>query len=336
MFHQFSNLTADGLWRQLYLALHGSDAQGHAGRGGRTHELLHATLCLEDPRQRWITSRRPALNLAFALAEVIWIVTGRNDAAFLTYFFPRISEYMGYSSAFPGAYGERLRHRFGLDQLDRAHSALRADLESRQIVLQIWDPAADLPSLDGQPAARDIPCNLLSLLKVRDGRLEWTQIMRSNDLYRGFPHNIVQFTSLQEITAGWLDLEVGHYHHFSDSLHFYDNAETEFGFDADSLNKATNTDSLACSRTESDRNFELLARQVDRIINPMVTVDVLAADFDVLELSPAHRNIACVLYAEGARRRHAMTVASQFMEHCTNPAYVELQNRWLQRVHKPS
>ena len=47
------------------------------------------------------------------------------------------------------------------------------------------------------------------------------QIVRSNDLFRGVPYNFVQFTSLQEILAGWLGIELGTYNQISDSLHLY-------------------------------------------------------------------------------------------------------------------
>ena len=334
MFHAFNANTADELWRQIYVALHDDNAREQASRSGDTREILHAALCLEDPRQRWIISRRPSLNLAFALAEVVWIVTGRKDSAFLTYFFPSLTKYMGDGPTFHGAYGDRLRHRFGLDQLDRAYQALRSDPGSRQVVLEIWDPTADLPAPDGRPVAKDVPCNLLSLLKVRDGRLEWMQVMRSNDFYRGLPHNVVQFTCLQEILAGWLDLELGQYHHISDSLHFYEEAEPEFGLGIDSPNDVMNTDSLACAQSESERSFAILARQVEQIINPNVTAQTLADQFNSLDLPSAYRNIACVLHAEGARRRHAPKLATRFMEQCTNRAYQALQGRWLQRLNK--
>ena len=62
----------------------------------------------------------------------------------------------------------------------------------------------------GNPSAEDIPCNLSSLLKIRKNQLEWMQINRSNDIYRGLPYNIVQFTTLQELMASWLGIEVGY------------------------------------------------------------------------------------------------------------------------------
>ena len=79
----------------------------------------------------------------------------------------------------------------------------------------------DLPDLDGSPANEDIPCNVLAMLKVRDGALHWTQVMRSNDLFLGLPYNIVQFTMLQEVLAGWLGVRVGPYNVVIDSLHVY-------------------------------------------------------------------------------------------------------------------
>jgi thymidylate synthase len=117
--------------------------------------------------------------------------------------------------------------RFGVDQIRYAFESLSAQPHSRQVVLQIWDASSDLPVHAGQPRSQDIPCNICSLLKVREGRLEWTQIMRSNDLKLSWPHNIVQFTTLQEMMAAWLDLELGFYTHYSDSLHVYTNETNE-------------------------------------------------------------------------------------------------------------
>ncbi len=46
--------------------------------------------------------------------------------------------------------------------------------------------------------------------------------MRSNDHFRGLPHNLIQFTTVQEVLAGWLGISLGSYHHYSDSLHVYE------------------------------------------------------------------------------------------------------------------
>jgi thymidylate synthase len=223
MFQVLEAGTADALWlKAANWFVVGGIAVKQGSRGGLTAEVLRASLTLEHPRQRWITSRAPALNPAFALAEVIWIMCGRNDAGFLNYFNPKLLHYAGNRLTYHGAYGHRLRAHFGIDQLERAYTVLSRDKNSRQVVLQIWDSAEDLPSEEGTARAEDVPCNIVALLKLREGRLEWTQIMRSNDLVLGLPHNIVQFSSFQEVLAGWLGVEVGSYNHFADSLHLYE------------------------------------------------------------------------------------------------------------------
>ena len=43
--------------------------------------------------------------------------------------------------------------------------------------LAVLDPAVDLPNADGSPAAADIPCNVAAFPKIRNGKLEWMQVI---------------------------------------------------------------------------------------------------------------------------------------------------------------
>ena len=88
--------------------------------------------------------------MAFALAEVVWIMRGRNDSAFLNYFNRQLPLRAGHGATYNGAYGQRLRAAFGFDQLERAYLALRHNPNSRQVVLQIWNPQRDLPDQTGR------------------------------------------------------------------------------------------------------------------------------------------------------------------------------------------
>lgn len=213
--------SADGLYATLLPAV---KRDGHLAmsRIGATRELLHVSAELADPRNRWTVHRNPPLNAAFAVAEMVWIIRGRRDAAFLNYFNTALPKYAGTGSTYAGAYGWRLQKNLGFEQLRAAYRALKVNPDSRQVVLQIWDGKRDFPGDDGKPRSADIPCNIVSLLKVRGGCLDWTQIMRSNDIFRGWPYNILQWTTLQEVMAGWLGLSLGTYHHISDSLHMYE------------------------------------------------------------------------------------------------------------------
>ena len=205
MFQVYNDQTADGIWQSLVSAFrHKDDTDIVMSRLGPMHEMLHVGLSISNPRQRWVVSRSPGINPAFSLAEIIWIINGRHDSSFLNYFNRVLPRYAGCGLTYHGAYGYRLRRHFDVDQLERTYQVLRHQPDSRQAVLQIWDSRVDLPDPEGNPSSPDIPCNVVAFLKVRNGALEWTQIIRSNDLFRGLAYNIVQFTALQEIMAGWL------------------------------------------------------------------------------------------------------------------------------------
>ena len=284
-------------------------------------------MLLSNPRQRWVLSRTPPINPAFALAECIWILTGRNDLAFLQYFNSKYQDYVGCTDQVYGAYGFRLRHASGLDQLERAFDSLRRNPNSRQVVLQIWNAQSDMPVHNGDPASTDIPCNLLSMLKVRDGALEWTQVLRSNDVFKGLPYNFIQFTTLQEVMAGWLELNIGKYCQITDSLHCYDNDLTNV-VAATRQEVPFNTDSLAFSKAESDELFRELASRVDKLRLPSLTTSEFEGAMSWSSAPQPVRNILLVLGAESARRRR-WKIENEIMQDCTNQLYRRAFSLWL-------
>ena len=331
MFQVLEAATADALWLKAadWFSVDGI-ATRQESRGGPTFEVLRAALTLEDPRQRWITSRAPALNPAFALAEVIWLVCGRNDSAFLNYFNPRLPDFAGRGVFYHGAYGYRLRTHFGIDQLERAYRVLSSAQNSRQVVLQIWDTIADLPSDDGSARAEDVPCNIVALLKVREGRLEWTQVMRSNDLILGLPHNIIQFSSLQEVLAGWLGVELGSYNHFADSLHLYErDAPVSDRIAPRPLPR--NADSIAVPNVMSEQSFAELAVLAETLSVPEATPERILSSFQQVNLDPGFRNWAAILTADALRRRKAFSMMGSVMQECSNACLAIMFDRWLQR-----
>lgn len=282
-----------------------------------------------EPRQRWVTSRLPAINPAFALAEVVWILTGRSDARFLTHWNPGLTRFVGADVDLHGAYGRRLRGAHGLDQLRSAYATLSHNPDSRQVVLQIWSATLDLPDTEGRPRSEDVPCNIASCLKVRDGALHWLQTLRSNDIFLGVPHNVVQFTMLQEIIAGWLKLDMGEYVQVSDSLHLYD--RDAVGMLTDALAApAVNTDRFRDDFDVSNQRFEALAHLMETLIDG-TSHDRASACSAGLELPREYANIFAVVAADDSRRRGDGRFASRLMSRCTNDAYQQLWDRWCQR-----
>ncbi|ABD68804.1 thymidylate synthase [Rhodoferax ferrireducens T118] len=330
MFHCFDGVTADEVWRKAIAKLQSDESNSAGSRLGRMRELLHCALCIKDPRQRWVLSRRPAINPAFAIAEVIWILLGSDASNFLNFWNPVLPKYAGSGGTYHGAYGARLRTHFGLDQIERVYQILSANPESRQAVLQIWDSREDLPLSDGASRDLDIPCNLVGMLKVRAQKLEWLQIMRSNDVFLGTPHNLVQFTSLQEIIAGWLGIGIGSFSLVTDSLHLY-----EHDYDRCSMTKvpstAISTDSIALSRQDFNRTLPLLEYATNEMRSEFLTPARLIDFVDTLGISEGWANYIYIVAADTARRRSWFDEMHIVANKCSNLALQAAWQAWLAR-----
>ena len=326
-----SGVGADEAWRNAAKLIENrTGTAAHSGRGGETLELLHTCFHISDPTQRWVLNRRPPINPAFALAEVIWILSGRNDSAFLNYWNPRLPQYSGRGPQYYGAYGQRLRFRFGIDQIRFAFESLDSNPDSRQVVLQIWDAASDLPIEKGKPRSRDIPCNVCSLLKVRRNQLEWMQIMRSNDLVLGWPHNVVQFTILQEMMAGWLGISVGSYSHLSDSLHVYID-QLNGMIESPLLIMDMNDDRWDLSYSETMNVIDDIGSRMDVIRASSGNLRVIATQGDHEYSSQAATNALRIISADAALRSNNPRLAEDIAAKCTNPILRQLWKRWFSR-----
>ena len=319
--------TADAVWQELGTLLDSSRTTQSSVRGA-TWELRAVMFELTNPRNRWVVSRTPPINPAAMIAEVIWIVCGRDDAQFVKKWNPILPKYAGESDTFYGAYGARLRAMNGLDQLSRASAILSSAPESRQVCLTLWDPSRDLPYEDGRRRDEDIPCNVVSLLKIRRDRLEWMQVMRSNDFFRGLPLNIVQFTTLQEIVAGWIGVDVGRYAHVTDSLHVSHTDSACLDALGKSEDASGNTDDLRWSREGSLSTF----RELERLTEGMAYGDLSAADvtsvLDRRSLPTPYLNLLSMLVADAARRTGDSDTVEKAIGVCANPVLTAAFRRW--------
>jgi thymidylate synthase len=332
MVQHFLGETCDEVWRQAACALTTEPgAAAAASRLGPSREYLNCVFEVEDPRQRWVLSRSPSMNPAFAIAELVWILSGSDSARAINFWNPRLPVYSGQEDRYHGAYGHRLRVHFGVDQISRALDALSGNPLSRQVVLQIWDVNSDFPMNDGTPRSPDIPCNIVSLLKVRDGRLHWTQVLRSNDLYLGTPHNFVQFTSLQEIVAGCLGIELGPYVQLSHSLHVYESDVTRFGVTARPV-AGRNMDDLGVVREEFVRVVAVMTEAMAALSSPDLVPRVLGLTIARAEIPASWRNLLCVLAADAARRRGWPQEIASSMHACTNSVLKLAWAGWHSRV----
>lgn len=320
--------TANDVWKKAVDMLLAQEATV-SGRTGDVLELLHTFVSIENPRQKWVYDRIPPISISFALAEVVWIMNGEERSEVINYWNPRLSDFAGNGDIYYGAYGKRIRSHFGFDQLERSYYALQNVPESRQVVIQIYDVGKDFPIDNGQPRSEDLPCNICSLLKVRDGKLEWSQIMRSNDILLGMPYNFVQFTSLQEILAGWLGLEVGSYNHYSDSLHLYCRDFNKIGIGQEQ--ELENTDSLSLGRNESEKIVKEIYDRMIALTNINISEKELLSLGQLKSEYIAYNNIMLMIAAYVAKKMHYNYLAEEMVCKCENEVYTKMWNRWMNK-----
>lgn len=172
------------------------------------------------PQERVLFNPTRDANPVFHLMEALWMLAGESDVTWLKQFSANIANYAEPDGHIHGAYGARWRNWFDqgeYDQLPIVIEMLRRDRDTRQAVLQMWDPASDL-----EGSWRDRPCNTAVYFDARGGRLNMTVTCRSNDILWGcYGANVVHFSILQEVVAHGAGLPMGVYRQFSNNWHAY-------------------------------------------------------------------------------------------------------------------
>lgn len=171
------------------------------------------------PRERVIFWPQRDANPFFHFYEACWVLLGRRDMRPLLKYAKQMADFSDDGVHLNGsAYGFRLRHFFGFDQIEKAVQLLKKNPDDRRIVLQMWSAEHDLGS-----QSKDVPCNDMATLKVNNnGALDLTVFCRSNDIVWGaYGANAVHFSMLQEYIALKAGYPVGTYRQVSDNYHIY-------------------------------------------------------------------------------------------------------------------
>lgn len=181
---------------------------------GNTKELNNVEFTLTDIDNNIVNIRN--ISKSYLFGELLWYMTARNDIGFIqkfSGFWGRISD-DGITSN--SAYGHILFKRHGFDQVEKIIELLKTDPNSRRAVLNFNVPNSHVIE------TKDEICTIALQLYIRDGRLNCTGIMRSNDIWLGTPYDVAFFTELQKYIAHRLGVEYGTYTHFVVSIHAYD------------------------------------------------------------------------------------------------------------------
>lgn len=251
-----------------------------SSRDGNVKEMLDVKTHIRNPYRRCVGGYGRNINVFFLLAEAMWIALGRKDVAWLTLFNKQMAKYSDNGVSFHAPYGYRIRHwgnrsedtfmddnsqaARGYDQLSDAVRLFGENPNTRQVVMSIWNPLLDLGF-----KTKDIPCNDIVMMKIRNGCLITTIANRSNDLHLGLPTNIFQFSFLAEIVANVLGVRMGTQTHNSQSLHVYDWNVSAFAM-RDALNRFPQAETLYDLAEARSMDFNFVS---ELPVNRLVEVD---------------------------------------------------------------
>jgi len=179
-------------------------------RGIKTKEILNlvSSINMEYPIVS-IPDRK--IGKKFMFAEAYWITQGSPLVEEISPYNKHIAKFSDDGYIFNGAYGPMFNNQF-----NTVVNTLNDDKDSRQAVCTIWHP--------NPVKSKDHKCTIMLHWMIRNGRLNCTVYMRSNDLWLGRAYDIFNFTmmTVKVLTHLSHDLKLGELTLIAGSAHVYE------------------------------------------------------------------------------------------------------------------
>lgn len=207
-----------------HVAHHGKYAEP---RGIGTYEIEDATVFIDNVYDAMPIGVGRGVVTGIGAVEACQLLSGHSVPKIVIAIGPQFSNYAEDNGEFHGAYGLRTR-----GQYEHVVEKIKADSDTRQAVVTIWNPA-----FDNLASKRDYPCTVLHQFRVRDDKLNMSVYMRSNDVWLGAAYDFFQFTRVQLALCSILGIEPGTYAHHVGSLHIYES-------NLEAISKLKKTDSI--------------------------------------------------------------------------------------------
>lgn len=212
----FQGKTVDNVWVQAFkkLATQAQDGFGASSRDGDVvGEICDSVFCVGDPTRNIVSNPVRKMPMRYAVGELAWYLSGSNKVKDISRFAKKWVEISDDGETNNSAYGYRIFSKFGFDQWEHVKALLKKDPNSRQAIIHIKD-ANNSPT-------KDVPCTVYLQFFIRDGKLNMSTHMRSNDIWMGVPYDMFSFCFFQMMMAMELGVEIGQYTHYAGSLHLY-------------------------------------------------------------------------------------------------------------------
>ena len=103
-------------------------------------------------------------------------------------------------------YGQRIFNFDGsVNQIDKfVIPLLRKDEKTRRAVISLWNP-----KIDANMYNKEVPSIMLVSFVLRENKLDASAVIRSNDIFFGWPANIYQIYLLQDYVSQHLNKDTG-------------------------------------------------------------------------------------------------------------------------------
>lgn len=186
--------------------------QGHEVAG--TKEMLNSGFTLLDITDN-IATARTGYSLPYMLGGLALCLTDRDDVESTSKFSSFLKCIGDGGVATRSAYDAIVSNRCGFDQVAQVIDTLERDPCSRRAVIDF-----DVPNT-GRLETKDEIRTIALVFELREGKLDCTGIMCSDDVWLGTPYDVVFFTELQKHIANELGVAYGKYTHFAVSLYAY-------------------------------------------------------------------------------------------------------------------
>jgi len=221
-----------------------------------TKEINNMLFQLKDIDNNLITLSARNTSIPYVIGELVWYFAGIDRCDFIGKFgsmWKRISDDGVRNNS---AYGYLIQKRHGFNQFVKCAQLLKQDPNSRRAVININIPNENVIE------TKDEPCTISLQFFVRDGKVDLTAVMRSNDIWFGLTFDIIYFTELQKWMADLLGLEYGTYTHFAGSFHTYERDYEKI---------------KACAECKEERDIKLNLKKLREFENLKTLVEYIDA-----------------------------------------------------------
>ena len=206
-----------------------------APRDQKINEILNIGLEIQNPMSSLYKNSARSSQFKYIAAELVYYFAGRNDLEYLLKYAKFWKDVANSDGTVNSAYGYLLfnkKNEYGKTQWEWAYESLKKDADTRQALMHFNMP---IHQYDGN---KDFVCTLNAIFHIRDGKLDLTVMMRSNDVILGLPTDVAFFTMIQQqmlnhLSKTYPSLQLGKYTHIVNSMHLY---ERNFKIAEDMLN----------------------------------------------------------------------------------------------------